>query len=67
SQREYVCGHFVWLASKHCEAYKTIKTRRTKCEPNVTAFEERQVSMCGECRPAQHHPWTAEFMRQLSV
>ncbi|KAK4040693.1 hypothetical protein C8A01DRAFT_15468, partial [Parachaetomium inaequale] len=44
-QREFSCGHFRWLATKHCAKYKH-KTGGTKspCLPDITAFEERSTT-----------------------
>ncbi|AEO54983.1 hypothetical protein MYCTH_2123911 [Thermothelomyces thermophilus ATCC 42464] len=40
-QREFSCGHFRWLATKHCAMYKRKTGAKSRCLPEITAFEER--------------------------
>ncbi|KAL2180730.1 uncharacterized protein P884DRAFT_274636 [Thermothelomyces heterothallicus CBS 202.75] len=40
-QREFSCGHFRWLATKHCAMYKRKTETKSRCLPEITAFEER--------------------------
>ncbi|KAK0723727.1 hypothetical protein B0T21DRAFT_294376 [Apiosordaria backusii] len=46
AQREYLkCGHFRWIAYKHCEPYSLYLK---KCEPQIRKFDETD-KICGEC------------------
>ncbi|KAK4451311.1 hypothetical protein QBC34DRAFT_59683 [Podospora aff. communis PSN243] len=63
TQREYSCGHFRWVASRWCLEYSLTHKR---CKPNVTHFEFRDDSICGECRPQWQWgpcPWESMIKR----
>ncbi|KAK4118361.1 hypothetical protein N657DRAFT_374801 [Parathielavia appendiculata] len=55
SQREFSCGHFLWLASELCPIYKQTR-RKWGCQPNVTKFETRD-QLSGECKWVLKRVW----------
>ncbi|KAK0633969.1 hypothetical protein B0T14DRAFT_416283 [Immersiella caudata] len=68
-QREYLCGHFRWIANKWCPDYT--KTHK-RCKPNVTHFEYRYTPQrlsqppCGECKSKMEPrvPWESMIKRR---
>jgi len=71
-QREYSCGHFIWLASAHCPEYKKAvrsgSRRASKRCPRleITDFESRPHDICGDCKPKVQAPWMDSFMKKTA-
>ncbi|KAK1758372.1 hypothetical protein QBC47DRAFT_374492 [Echria macrotheca] len=44
NQREYKCGHLVWIITKRCN------NENNRCPLDIRGFDDRPDDICGRCK-----------------